>query len=1209
PERAAAAYERALDLAPGHPEASRFLADLFHAHQMWDHLVALYEAQLVRGVLKTREEESGALLQIAMVHWRMRGNPDAAEPFFERLRRLEPAHPGMLAFFREWCGTRGESARLATVLADAQRALPEGPERTAVVAEIAKLAEEGANAQKAIEQWRALLRQDPKNAEARAALKRLYRQTASFNALTDLLRQELEKLPPDDAAGRLPVLRDIAGIYRDHAKSDSALVTVLTQIVQLDPEDLPSVRELARVYQALQRWRDLLTMQNRQAELERDPTVKVELLRAIARRWLDQFSNVQNAVEAYEKLHAVDPSDPEAIERLRELYAKRRAYKPLYDLLSSRAASLPPGPERRALWTEMAKLAAERLDMGPQAVALYKQILDEEPTATGSLDALEKQAERDKDFTTVAEVLERRVASAPDDATRMAVLQKLGSIYADRLHDHAGAANAWRRVLAIQPGHAKALRVLRDSHLAAGDYEGLTELYSQQKDWEGLVEVLSGAADRATDLAVKVDLSFRCAAIYAERLGAPGRAFRSYERVLSVDPRDARAAAALVPLYENDEKWGRLPALYEILLGHTESVEEKLPLLEKLVQVCGHQLQDRTAAFAWARTAYELAPAREGAIAAFEAAARLSGQWTGFVDALTARAAVLEPGLEGTRSGKKKRKKEKENGDGTRRGELRALRGKLAEVYAREMGRIDEAVATYRALIEEDEGDEVALQTLDRILREADRRDDLRWLFDLRVERANTALKLDLLAEWALLEEEAFGAPERAVELYRRVLKLVPQHGAALRSLARLLQQLGDYQGAVEVIALDRDQREGADRAAREVALARLLSDPLRKFDEALAATERALELAPNDPAAIAVVEQLLPVPETRPRAARILERSYGETGAPKRQAEVLEVLIATTAAHSDRLALYMRLGDVYEQSLGDPAAAFDVLVRAAGEFPGDLPLWDRLGDLAWKAEREGALVEAMVAVVPPRGPTGLPENVELELADRAAELFEEKLEDVERARPYLERLLERRPDNERAFQRLKQILTTGEQWSELAALYERVVAATPEAIRRAELLSEVAMVAEEITGERTRAIAYYERILELDENHEQAIRSLESLYAAEQQWDRLARLIEARLPGTVGDERLDLERQLGTLLFTKLGDAAAAVPYLERVLRERPSSTDARQLMERVLDVPELRARAAAVLEAVYTERDEVPELVRILEIHLEFAKADPER
>jgi tetratricopeptide (TPR) repeat protein len=1208
PERAAAAYERALDVAPGHPEASSFLADLFTTNQMWDHLVALYEAQLSKGAL-TREEEFGALMQIAMVHWRMRGKPEAAEPFFEKLRKLEPAHPGMLSFFREWCSARGESARLATVLAEAQRAMPEGVERTGIVAEIAKLAEEGANAQKAIEHWRTVLRQDAQNTEARDALKRLYRQSASYSALTDLLRQELEKLPADDAARRLPILRDIAGIYRDHLKSDSALVSVLTQVVGLDPHDLASVRDLVRVYQGLQRWRDLLTMQARQAELERDPVVKTDLWRAIARRWLEQFSNVQNAVESYEKLHSVDPKDREAIDRLRELYAKRRSYKPLYDLLSEQAGSMSEGSERRDVWAEMAKLAAERLDMGAQAVALYKRVLDEEPSSAAALDALEKQAERDKDFATVAEVLERRASIAADDAARMNVLQKLGGIYSDRLHDHAKAMTAWRRVLAIQPGHAKALRVLRDSYLAVGDYDGLTELYAQNNDWEGLVEVLSGAADKASEPSLKIDLSFRCASIYVDRLSAPERAFRSYERVLSVQPDHARAAAALVPLYERDEKWGRLPALYEILLGQAYDVDEKLPLLHKLVEVCGHQLQDRASAFAWARKAYELAPAREGALAAFEAAARLSGHWDGFVEALLARLASVEPAAEGTRAGKKKKRKERENGENGRRAETRALRAKLAEVYAREMGRTEEAVATYRTLVEEDDGDELAMQTLDRILREADRHDDLRWLFNLRVERANTALKLDLLAEWAMLEEEAFAAPERAIELYRRMLQIIAHHGGALRALARLLRAQGDAQGAVEVISLDRDQREGVDRAAREVELARLLADPLRRYGDALAACERALKLVPNEQHAIEVVEQLLAVPETRASAAAILERSYDETGAARRQAEVLEVLIGTTAAHSDRLALYGRLADVYEFRLDDPNAAFDLVVRAAGEFPTELPLWDRLAELSSKAGRAQALVDAIVAVVPPMGRTGLPESVEVELAERVAVLFDENLGDVDRARPYLERMLDRQPGNEPAFQRLKQILTTSEQWAELALLYERIVAATSEPLRRCELLAEVALVAEEITGERPRAIAYYERILELDPAHEQAVRSLDALYASEQRWDRLAQLLERRLPAAVGDDRLDLERHLGTLLFTKLGDASGALAYLEHVLREQPSSVEARQLVERILDVPELRSRAAIVLEAVYTDRDEVPDLVRVLEIHLEFAKRGDER
>jgi tetratricopeptide (TPR) repeat protein len=1186
PERATAAYERVLDLAPGHPEATSRLVEFFNERQMWDHLVALYDEQLKTGAVRAGQEV-GTYFQIAMVHWRMRSRPDAAEPYFEKLRASEPAHPGMLAFFREWCGANGETARLSTILADAQRALPDGADRTAIVAELAKLAEEGANAQKAIEQWRSLLRQDPSHKEARAGLKRLYKQTANWNALADLLRGELERIPAGDAAARVPVLRDIAQVYREHARNDASLVTVLAQITALDPTDREALHELAGLYETTQRWRDLLTAQARLAELEPEATVKAELWRAIARRWLEQFTNVQNAVEAYEKLHQLDPADREAIEKLKELYTKRRAYRPLYDLLEQEASSMPAGAERRERWLEMAKLAAERLDKGSDAVALYKRVLEEEPGASGALDALEKQAERDKDFATVAEVLERRVASAPDDAARSAVLQKLGAVYADRLKDHAGAMRAWRRVLEIQPGHAKALRVLRDSFLAIGDFDGLAELYAASNDWEGLVDVVSGAADKAIDTESKIALSFRAAEIYEAKLNAPERAFRSYERVLAARSDDRRAAAALVPIYEKDEKWGRLPALYEVLLAHADDTHEKLILLGKLVDVTGHQLQDRAAAFGYARRAYALDPEVDGAVDRFEKAARASGQWASFVDELQAR---------------QKQKKVKKD-------EKRALRAKLAEVYATELGKVDESVTTYKALVEEDESDDVAVRTLDKILRAADRRDDLRWLFEIRVGRANTAQKIDLLSEWAVLEEEVFSANDNAASVYKRLLELVPQHGGALRALSRLLRASGDVEGAANALERDRDQRQGEERAAREVELARLYADSLKRPTDALDAARRAMDIVPNDPTAIAVIEDLLRIGETRAQAAAVLEHAYAATGSAQKQSEVLEVMLAAAASRDDRISLYQRLADVHENALSSIEGAFDVTARAVDEYPQDLDVWDRLAVLANKTGRAQRFVDAIVAAVPPEGETGLPANVEIDLSERAATLYEEKLGEIDRAKPYLERILARDPSNDRAFHRLKQILTTREQWVELEAMYERAIGATREAPRRAELLAEVALVAEEITSDRPKAIGYYERILEIDGQHEQAVRSLEALYAADERWDRLAALLRNRLASAATDDALAIKLRLGTLAFSRLGDPATALSYLEEVLRDAPSNDDARQLVEKMLEVPATRAHAAAVLEGAYTERDEVAELVRVLEIRLESAHPAGER
>ena len=170
---------------------------------------------------------------------------------------------------------------------------------------------------------------------------------------------------------------------------------------------------------------------------------------------------------------------------------------------------------------------------------------------------------------------------------------------------------------------------------------------------------------------------------------------------------------------------------------------------------------------------------------------------------------------------------------------------------------------------------------------------------------------------------------------------------------------------------------------------------------------------------------------------------------------------------------------------------------------------------LANKTQRTPAFVEALAVALPLDGPSGLPAAVEADLAERAATLYDE-LGDIDKARPYLERVLRVDPSNERAFARLKQILTSLERWADLEALYERTVAAA-EGSRKSDLLAEVALLAEEIIGDRAKAMEYYERILGIEDTHEQAIRALDTLYASEGKWDRLAKLLERRLGNAEG--------------------------------------------------------------------------------------------
>jgi hypothetical protein len=142
--------------------------------------------------------------------------------------------------------------------------------------------------------------------------------------------------------------------------------------------------------------------------------------------------------------------------------------------------------------------------------------------------------------------------------------------------------------------------------------------------------------------------------------------------------------------------------------------------------------------------------------------------------------------------------------------------------------------------------------------------------------------------------------------------------------------------------------RGRAPSASREVEIARLLC---RGCGQAclkrLAACERALQLSPNDPRAIG-----------RGRAAPADARDPGSRSGPSssavrrdrrrpKQAEVLEVLIGTTAARDDRLALYYRLADVHERKLEDPKRLSTSSCPSWQASPHRAAVWDRLAALA----------------------------------------------------------------------------------------------------------------------------------------------------------------------------------------------------------------------------------------------------------------------
>ena len=115
--------------------------------------------------------------------------------------------------------------------------------------------------------------------------------------------------------------------------------------------------------------------------------------------------------------------------------------------------------------------------------------------------------------------------------------------------------------------------------------------------------MLSQVAERTTDMALRTRLLGRVAEVAADKLHQPDRVLKAYEGILATDPENRMVARAAADLYEKTERWGRLVATYEILLGPETapvlSAGESLAILERARYICETKLDAKSLAFKW----------------------------------------------------------------------------------------------------------------------------------------------------------------------------------------------------------------------------------------------------------------------------------------------------------------------------------------------------------------------------------------------------------------------------------------------------------------------------------------------------------------------------------------------------------------------------------------------------------------------------------
>ena len=816
------------------------------------------------------------------------------------------------------------------------------------------------------------------------------------------------------------------------------------------------------------RWSDVIKSTVKKAEIHVDPATKIELYAEAGRMYLDKSSNQAEAIKCFEAVLEHDEHNLEAIERLKEMYEKRRDWESLVKI-RQRAAQLMDEADRLFEYIEIAQLATQRLRKPDICIVLWEKVLEEDPDSHEALEALAQLYERARQWEPLARVLDKRVEQIDDEKELKQSLQKLGMIYADKIGDDEGAVGAFRKLLMLDPDDRRAQEQLKRRYVSLKAWDDLEDFYAATEKWDELIRTLEREAEgKETSEEERAQLLFRAARLWLEKKDKPDRAARAYEKVLAKDEHNLDAALALSPIYEEAGDAKKLVKVYEIRLHHAEEPSERVHLLRESGLLYEERLRKPKDAFQAFIEAFKADPTLE---IIREDVARLAEATNNWDDAISAYGDAIEGST-----------------DPDVQVELRLQLGRLLT----QVEKIDEAIAQYRAVYESQSDNMEAIGALEQLYRQTERYPDLLEVYERRIElEGDPDVRRQLSYGRASLFENELSDPDRAIDAYQAILdEWGDDESQAYASLDGLFYSTERWSDMAQILErrIDLGPESTEELAALKFRLANVLSQHLEEKERSLGLYREVLTLLPEHDGAREHLEAFLEVEiddegnvvdaPLAAQAATILEPIYEMAGTWEPLVKALEVLADASADDPGRrLEILTKVGEVCGMQIGDQARSFDAFARGLRVMPESEETLQRLELLAVEQNR----FDDLVTLVEDLAANTTDPDLARRLWLKAAMIHDNQRNDVDRAVNAYNQILESDPGDAEVLDWLDALYRRTERWRDLLGVVRQKSELAADPAEQEELLAQNAMIYEEMLEEPENAIGVYNDILELD--------------------------------------------------------------------------------------------------------------------------------
>ena len=1054
--------------------------------------------------------------------------------------------------------------------------------------------------EKAVTSLRKISRSTDLDGPTRDLLKGLYRKEGKWTLLIDMLKKQVKA--PDSDTELLRNLRAMVHVYRTYLQNDVMEVQTHNAILKVAPDDQASLLALTDKLAAMKRYPDLVDVLRRRAGFSRTISEQTELLLEVANIYVEKFHNQAEAVRSFEAVLAVDNENTQAVEFLGQVYKQRKDWKKFVAIRRQELGRMEPSDEKREGLREIAGVAFERLRDPQLAESLWHGVLELSPEDDGALAALSKVYDRQKDWPALAGVLERRLPHL-EGQELVPILERLGELHQDKLGNREKSVEFHEALVALAPDNRRATESLKKGYIELRRWDDLERFFGDRDAWPEFVRMVEHLASGDKNPSEAIELYFRSARVWSEVLDDPRRTMRALERVMTLDPRNRRAAAQLAEFYESDSNFRKLRDVLVVLLTSEEEADGRYGLQLRLARLCA-TLRDQTGAFEYYSDAVRTGPKHLEIHDEVEKVTREISTW----DSLEATYRnALDQLLY--------------DEDDEAAAAVKALRLRLGHVLHVELNAPDQALTAYNEVLERDSQSLEAVEALIRIHAQQGNNDELLEMFSRKFELVEAVdVRVDILQKVALIHEEGQGDPASAVEDQTRVIELIDESHAAYRptlhALHRLYAQLADWNSLLEVIGKQLAVTDPEDEARLDLQreLGTVSLHHLADVEGALSAYAIVLESRPTDQVARDDVETLLDSNDHALGACAILEPILEAEEGWGDLVRVLEIRLTHTDPSDETVAarkeLLGRLVSIHSTRRGDVAEAFEAATRLLTVDPADESVRSQLEGFAQASDGWGQLAEVYIDRL--NDLLGDEERTELATwyANRVAQIAETYLGDVDRAIDYYRQTLELSSEKREALDALADLYVIAEQWPNLLEAHQRQIELSedPDEIRAIHF--KIAALYEGQLDEPSNAVDTFRTVLESHEEDGESLAALDRLFEFQGQYAELAgnleRQIELTEDGT--DEWCAHMCRLGGTQEEHLGEVSTAVDTYQAVLERRMDHETALGALERLIEEPEVAGKVSRILGPIYDAFGEQQKLVDALGVELEFTdELDP--